>query len=410
MKIIINIIFSIIIWASTGYTLMRTVFQRPQGSLRRCDNRREVVGVMLFALLLRLAVYAVSVLFTCQLYGQLSLDAFLDCWTRWDANNYIRIAEGWYTGYTENGDYITLVFFPLYSMLSRVLMLVIPNVRLSLMVTSTLSFAVGCGYLYRLVRIDYGEETAVNTVVWISVFPFAFFFGAIMTESVFFMTTAMTFYYIRRHKWLLAGIFGALSALSRMIGVFIIVPAVIEWLDFYKPFSRGRYKLKRLIKQLLPVSLIVVGIAVYLLINYSITGNPFMFMKFQQLYWDHTGCYFGSTIADVFDYALRWDTDIMSRVSIWLPEMIIFTLTAIALIYAAHTARCMYAIYLAGYMVINCSVTWLISGARYMSAAIPLFIILADIKNKKILPIVYVLSFGLMLFYMYRYLANMQVM
>lgn len=410
MKILINIIFSIIIWGSVGYTAYKVITKAPSDFIGKSDRRFTAVQITFFALLFRLAVYAISVLLVYKIDGSLSGNIFLDRWTRWDANNYIRITDGWYTGYTENGDYLTLVFFPLYSIIAKLFTFIIPNVQMSLMTTSSIAFAVGCGYLYELVCLDYEESIAVSSVIGISVFPFAFFFGAIMTESVFFMTTVMTFYYIRKHNWFLAGLCGAFSALSRMIGVFIIVPAFVEWFDYCKPFSVGRYKLKKIIIDVLPVFSVLLGIGVYLLINYCITGNPFMFMEYQDKYWNHTNCYFGKTVADIFQYALNPKTDNALRISIWLPEMLIFTITAIALIYGAYSLRGMYTVYLAGYMVINCSVTWLISGARYMSAAIPLFIIIANKMNKKILPIVYILSFGLMIFYMYRYLANMQVM
>lgn len=410
MKILINIIFSIIIWGSTGYAVYKVIAKAPTDFIEKSSRRFTAVQITFFALLFRLAVYAISLVLVYRIDGQLSPDVFLDRWTRWDANNYIRITEGWYTGYTENGDYLTLVFFPLYSIIAKLFTFIIPNVQMSLMMTSSIAFAVGCGYLYELVCLDYEESIAVSSVIGISVFPFAFFFGAIMTESIFFMTTAMTFYYIRKHNWLLAGICGAFSALSRMIGVFVIVPAFVEWFDYYKPFNVSKYKLKKIVIDILPVFLVLLGMGIYLLINYSVAGNPFMFMEYQDKYWNHTNCYFGKTVADIFQYALNPKTNNALRISIWLPEMLIFTITAIALIYGAYSSRGMYTVYLAGYMVINCSVTWLISGARYMSAAIPLFIILAGKNNKKILPIVYVLSFGLMIFYMYRYLANMQVM
>ena len=38
----------------------------------------------------------------------------LRIWERWDSTNYLRIAEG-YSSYEVDGEYLTLVFFPLYS-------------------------------------------------------------------------------------------------------------------------------------------------------------------------------------------------------------------------------------------------------------------------------------------------------
>lgn len=412
MKLIINIIFSIIILGSAAFSVYKVFAYKAESGINEKNGKLNGVSIALAAFAFRILIYVISTFFAVDIDGGLTADGFLERWVRWDASNYIRIAEGWYTGYTENGDYLTLVFFPLYSIIARAVNFIIPDIRAALMLTSSLAYAVGCGYMYELVRIDYGRKTALNSVISISVFPFAFFFGAIMTESVFFMTAAMTFYYIRKHNWFAAGICGAFCAFSRMIGVFMVVPAFIEWADCYKPFTARRDEFCSLLVKVLPMLSAFVGIAAYLFINYSVTGDAFKFMEYQNKYWNHTNCYFGSTISDIFEYALNPDTREMLRISIWIPEAVIFTAAAIALIYSAYCLRGMYTIYLAGYIIINCSVTWLISGARYMSAAVPLFIVCGHImrKNKFAAAAVYLVSFLLMLLYLYRYLANMQIM
>lgn len=412
MKLIINIIFSIIILGSAAFSLYKIFAYKAESGINEKEGRLSGVSIALAAFAFRIIIYVISALFAADIDGGLSADSFLERWVRWDASNYIRIAEGWYTGYTENGDYLTLVFFPLYSIIARALNFIIPDIRAALMITSSAAYAVGCIYMYELVCIDYGRKTALNSVISISLFPFAFFFGAIMTEGVFFMTAAMTFYYIRKHNWLAAGICGAFCAFSRMIGVFMVVPAFVEWADCYKPFTARRKEFWGLLIRVLPVLFAFVGIAAYLFINYSVTGDAFKFMEYQKEYWNHTNCYFGNTISDIFEYALNPDTREMLRISIWIPEMVIFTVSAIALIYCSYYMRSMYSLYLAGYIIINCSVTWLISGARYMSAAIPMFIVFGHIarKNRIAAAAMHGISFALMLWYLYRYLANMQIM
>lgn len=412
MKLLMSIIFSIIIWGSVLYSGYRIFKENASSEFSSGKGSLSAITIGLYAFVFRIAIYIISgVIIACH-DGSFSFSDFLEQWQRWDANNYIRIAEGWYTGYTENGDFLTLVFFPMYPILARIVNILIPNINIALMTVSSTAYAVGCGYMYELVRMDYSEKIALNAVIWISVFPFSFFFGAIMTESVFFATTAMSFYYIRRHKWLLAGICGALSAFSRMIGIFVFVAAFIEWIDCYKPF---RYGIKEFFKSFLefsPSCIMITGILGYLLINYIITKNPFMFMEYQHKYWHHTGCYFSNTIGDIFLSAIDLKTNAITRISIWLPSAVIFTAAAVILIYSAYYMRNMYTVYLAGYIVINCSVTWLISGPRYMSTAIPMFITISVLtsQKKKINCVLLIISLILMLLYLYRYLFNMQVM
>lgn len=411
MKLVISVIFSIVVWGSIIYSGYR-IFTKDTIEASARKSTYSALNIALCAFIFRTAVYLISAALIYYGQKELSLSSFFERWQRWDANNYIRIAQGWYTGYTENGDFLTLVFFPLYPLLARILYLIVPNINIALMEVSCIAYAVGCGYMYKLVQMDYSDKTALNSVIWISVFPFSLFFGALMTESVFFMTAAMSFYYIRRHSWFLAGICGALCAFSRMIGIFIIVPAFIEWFDYYKPFQNGVKAFFKSFAEVLPVCMTAVGLLGYLFINYCITGNPFMFMEYQNKYWNHTTCYFSNTIGDIFKYMISPETDILMKISVWIPSAVIFTSAAAALIYSAIKMRNMYTVYLAGYIVINCSVTWLISGPRYMSAAIPLFITAGIVTSEKKLLNICLLSasFILMIIYIYRYLFNMQVM
>lgn len=425
MKVIIQILFSLAVWGSVLFCGVRVLINgglpiiKPQPAILR-DRERIKNGIygkiFLFAFLFRIVVYLISILMIYRLNHDISGKGFLEQWTQWDANNYLRIAKGGYTYYTENGDYLTLVFFPLYPMLISLVNVFVHNLSISALLVSSLSYAGACCFIYALVCEDYGKNTAKWTVIFLSVFPMGFFFGTMMTESVFLLTTAMTFYYIRRHQWFLAGVCGALCAFSRLIGLIMLLPAAVEWVETVRPFEKIRKKEWKIIGKdivcVLPVLLIAGGSLLYLLINYHVTGNAFAFLQYQQKYWHHENCYFAATIADIFQYALSTGTDAVTRWNIWIPEMITFTVTAGLLVYGAKKQKTMYVLYLAAYMIINCSVTWLISGMRYMCAAVPLFIFLARLteKHKYIRYGLAAACFILFLFYLNGYLASQQIM
>ena len=59
-------------------------------------------------------------------------------------------------------------------------------------------------------------------MLFLSVFPYAFFFGGVMTEGLFLLATTGACWYAWRGKWLAFGLFGALAALTRMTGLLVI--------------------------------------------------------------------------------------------------------------------------------------------------------------------------------------------
>jgi len=161
---------------------------------------------------------------------------FLSSWNRWDAPNYIDIADKGYAGCTEDGEHLFLVFFPLYPWLVRLLHIVIADWELVCLIISTLAYTAGACFFYALLSEEYGRRIAGKSLVLLSVYPFAFFFGGMMTESLFFCTMMAGFYCVKKHYWLAAGIVGILCSLCRVQGVLLFGVAGIEFFVWYKPF------------------------------------------------------------------------------------------------------------------------------------------------------------------------------
>ena len=135
-----------------------------------------------------------------------SFGDILEQYMKWDANNYVRIATGGYTYYTEGENFTTLAFFPLYPWLMRIVNIIFRDLRVSGLLTSFALYSGACCFLYKLFSIDYSKSVAVRAIVYMSVFPHALFFGTLMNESMLLFTSAATLYNIRKHKWYLVGI------------------------------------------------------------------------------------------------------------------------------------------------------------------------------------------------------------
>ena len=347
---------------------------------------RETLAVFGIALLFRIAVFIISI-FAIFLMAdrEFSFSGLLDTYMQWDARNYFRIATGGYSFYVENGEFPTLAFFPLYPWIIKVLNVFIQNMTLSGLIVSFLAYSGACAYMYNLMSFDYSKQTAIRAIVFISVFPHSLFFGTMMNESMLLMTAMATLYYIRRHDWIKAGIFGALASMSRLAGIMLIIPATVEWIEHYEIISLLRKKSfsevwQLIYKKALWIILMFLGTFVYLACNYHTTGEWFKFLEYQEMFWNNDTVYWGESLSTILQYVGNEKS--FTLFAIWLPELISIVFVATLLIYGIRRTRNLYTSFLVVYMIINMSMSWPLSIARYMTCAIPAFMILSDFSER----------------------------
>jgi Gpi18-like mannosyltransferase len=84
--------------------------------------------------------------------------------------------------------------------------------------------------LYRLVSEDFDESAAGRTVLYMAVFPAAFFLAAAYNESLFLLFSVSSFRYMRRGRWWLAGLAAVGAGLTRSIGVCLVIPFLYEYM------------------------------------------------------------------------------------------------------------------------------------------------------------------------------------
>ena len=206
-----------------------------------------------------------------------------------------------------------------------------------------------------------------------------------MTESLFFCLISAGFFYIRRHKWLIVGLIGLLASLCRIQGVILFGVGIVEFLissQLIRMIQEGQFKgfLKYFFTEAVWLFLIPIGNLVYLGLNYQITGNAFQFTVYQKNHWYHTTTWFTNCVAEIMRYISGQVSD--TTLLIWYPELILFVVAAALLLYSLRTQPLKYSAYLLVYTLINYSVTFLISGGRYMLNALPLFFFTAALLNK----------------------------
>lgn len=368
----------------------------------------------------RIFVYFCSVIIMC-LFGDyqkpLEMNDFLDAWSRWDTVNYINISEVGYEGAIENGQHLFLVFYPLYPWLIRTLNLFVHNSRIAAMMISTVCFAIGCVYLDKITTLEFDRRCATKTMMLQAVFPFGFFFGAIMTESLFFALSAMFFYYLRKHRFFEVAFVGFLACLTRNQGVLLIIAVIAELFESGQLLKRMKGNdWKGIFTEIIWPGIkcmpMIGGTLVYMVINYMIEGDPFRFLYYQKKHWGNRLVPIWDTLKYVSSYtAQKWYTP--EGMALWVPEFVLIFIYIAVIAYGIKIKiSAAYLWNLIAYFLLTYSSSWLISGARYTLCAVPLFMITGQFitKHERIGKILIGLSWTLMIIYMTGYYQWKQIM
>jgi len=296
---------------------------------------------------------------------------FQEIWGKWDTRHYLNIAANGYQ--SEGEERMLLVFYPLYPLAIRLFSFAIGSYFWSAIAVSLTSFIAATYFLYRLVLLEFSDTViARDSIKYLLIFPFSFFFSAAYAESLFLLLTVLTFYFCRRDRWLAAGISAMLAALTRNQGILLLLPLGIEVIC-RSQFDRAGMTI--LVKRSACALLVVVGFGIYLCINKWLSGDWFAFVTYQTENWHNNFGFFADNMqvgfGRIFGPGVRW------VLGTWLPEFCIFFVAAGFLAASARTLAPSYIVYSVAYLVVSYSPTLLLSGSRYVAAMFPLFMAMA---------------------------------
>jgi hypothetical protein len=283
--------------------------------------------------------------------------------------------------------WLFIVFYPLYPAITALLKPIFGSEFNAATVISWACLAGACYWIYRLSLLDNDKKEARRAVKYLLIFPAAVFLGAPYTESLFLLLSALCFYALRKRCWWLAGVMGFLAALTRNLGVLLIVAFIVELLDEsgvfadWKKLATGRFWLDAL-KNGAWALLIPLGVGVYLLINQIVYGDPFMFLKIQSEHWYQHAQPFYQTVLSTWEN-LTGVQPLDQKAFLWLPQMAGMAAMIIFLPFMARRLRPSYTAYLVFYTVMSLSPSWLLSFNRYMMGAVPLFLGIAALTRRK---------------------------
>lgn len=349
-----------------------------------CGRYITTVKIVIFGVIIRAATLFFARIFLLADGQHPDIPAVFRSFVRWDAGHYINLARYGYQ-LTEDGRNLFVVFFPLYPWLTRFVNIFTGNYIAAAFVVSFGAFFAGLVFLYHLVRLDFSPAAAWRAVVLMSIFPTGLFYGAPHTESLFILTTAAGLYYIRLHKWHMAGIWGALATASRMVGVMLIAAAAAEFLMHYRIFEKIKnmkwaLTFKLIFTKGVWVLLMFAGIVVYLTINWYISGDPLQFLYYQRINWHNGFRYFGTTMAVQFESVILFGNPHQYyRNYFVIPNILGFIIIMWMTAHGCMKRRnASYIVYSLGYTFVSFSMLWLLSGGRYAAGNVVLFVFLTD--------------------------------
>src|SRR5439155_13599742 len=139
-------------------------------------------------------------------------------------------------------------FFPAFPLAVRVVALLFGGSKAAFILGGTVvslgAFLAALTYVYLLAREELDDDQARAALWLLAAYPFACFFGAIYTESLFLLGAAGAFYHFRRGEWWRSGAWGVLVGLTRPNGFLLGVPLAILAFSPWLPsiIVRGRTK------------------------------------------------------------------------------------------------------------------------------------------------------------------------
>ena len=285
---------------------------------------------------------------------------WLEIWNRWDALHFQRIAEAGYSA----SDKLKAWFYPLYPWCVRWTAYLTGNSLVAAFVVSGIALLVAALIFRRLIALDFSTDVARRGVWFFLIFPTAYYLHIGYTESLFLAFTFGAIFAARKERWWLAGVLGALSWATRANGIILLPTLAIE-------AGHQWYVQKRWRWQWLWIAFVPAGFAIYLLLNWRISGDPFAFLKMRK---------------ELFHMSFSWPwIGIKSAIGnmqrtpnqaeiVGGEEFFATMLMLVCAIISWIKMRPSYATWITGNWILLVSVTFIESMPRYALSMFPIFI------------------------------------
>ncbi|HWR41700.1 mannosyltransferase family protein [Sporomusa sp.] len=187
---------------------------------------------------------------------------------KWDAH--------WYTYIAEHGyDIQSVVFFPLTILLIKALAGIGLGYVTAGFVVCNLFTLISYYVMAKTFLLDFPESETQRALFAYATLPTSFFLNSVYTEPVFIVFSFACIYCVRTKSWWWAGLFAALAALTRNLGILLTVVLLCE-------FVRHYFKKRKLKLSMLSLFFPVLALGAFCAYNNSMFGDPLAFINSQQ--------------------------------------------------------------------------------------------------------------------------------
>lgn len=279
----------------------------------------------------------------------------------WDEHWYLSIArDGYFTNHKTL--HSNTAFFPLYPLLIAGVEIFTGNYVIAGVFLSIVFLFLSAIFLWRLVKKFHPENNPVRAVMFLLMFPTAFFLNSIYAESIFLFFSIAFFYFLFKKNFWVAGIFGFLAGLTRITGLFLLIPFAWELYELYK------FKLWR--RESLPLLLIPLAPVLYFAYLKIAFGNFFQFFD-AQAEWGRTFSFNFSHFSFNGTNAVSTSLDI---------AFVLFGI--LASIYIIKKIRVSYGLYMLAVILAAVATGTCMSMGRILLVLFPLFILASSLKHE----------------------------
>jgi hypothetical protein len=324
------------------------------------------------------SIKAVLFLFGVQSYQVLQnqrvvgVRGWLEIWNRWDALNYQKLAQ---FGYSATGELQPLlVFYPLYPWTVRLFAFVTRDYLVSAFIVSTLASLVTAIVLMRLVELDYPKDLAQRAVWFLFIFPTSYFLHIGYTESLFLMLALSCVFAARKQRWLLAGLFGALTCLTRANGLVLVPVLVVEAAHQYWITRRWQWPW-------LWIGITACGFVGYLLLNKHVTGDAFAFTSLMQRFFSKSLSPPWTGIDNAIGSMSRGPGE---AEMIGTQEVLFIVLGFACTVVSWTKLRPAYSVWMTGNWLLFVSVSFVLSVPRYTLTMFPIYILFSMLAARRV--------------------------
>jgi hypothetical protein len=242
---------------------------------------------------------------------------------RWDAGWYLAIVtDGYRFTSAEPERQQNIVFFPAYPILVRMVGRLLGGHLSGYVAAGTAislsAFSGALVYLFLFTRRVLESDRAEAALWLLATYPFALFFGAVYTESLYLLAVVGAFYHYTRGEFGRAGLWGLIAGLTRINGAFLSFALALLALTAVLPahiVSRDREQTRAwnpdlaipgrgIARPLVAAAMPGIGLLIYTSFVWKLTGDPLAWMSAHAA-WGRTNAGLAALVSQQYSIVTR---------------------------------------------------------------------------------------------------------